>query len=227
MSYTTDYTLISFDAVAARLTVEVRVLWAGVETETKTFGVTLPVDQYGAVTTDLQVIDLLIRTAIGRRVQYLEQRIPPGGVSNAQSIYALTTQSEALELAPGEIFVLLTADPDFTDVDSVCTRSVITVVRSRNDLRLTTDYGLDNGNVVSSTGLLLVQTQGEAEQSGPFAITQANDNTATLTVPAWVYTVFPNFIDNLASDPAFKGDQYYIEHAAIVINGTATAVFSY
>lgn len=96
MSYTTEYTLISFDAVAVRLTVEVRVLWAGVVQETKTITVPMPVNSQGNTTTDMNQIDLLVRTAITRRVQYLEQRVPPGGIVNAPAIYALTSSSEPM-----------------------------------------------------------------------------------------------------------------------------------
>jgi hypothetical protein len=50
-------------------------------------------------------------------------------------------------------------------------------------------------------------------------------------VPAWVYTEFPNFIDNL--EPGFDGYQYYIEHDPIEYESTSglanviTAVFRY
>lgn len=94
MAYTTDYSLTSFDAATGRLTVTVQVLYSGVVTETKTIQVTLPVNSQGAVTTDMTLIDQYIRTVIDRRLPYLAQRVPPGGVTNAPSIFALTTANE-------------------------------------------------------------------------------------------------------------------------------------
>ena len=236
MAYSTTYQLKSFDALTSRLTVTVQVLYDSTLTETKEINVTLPVNSQGFVTTDMTLIDQYVRTAIDRRLPYLAQRVPPGGVVNAPLIYSITSDTESEQLALGTGYVLLTANPDYTaPVTLECTRSVITVITNRTNLARPpedggyTIVGLDNGNVVSSDGLTLVQTAGETEQAGAFAIIAANDNTDTLPVPPWVYTVFPNFLDNtqVTSEEGFDGYQYYIEHDPIVINVQATAIFNY
>ena len=236
--YSTNYTWKSFDPITSKLTVEVSILWNDALVEIRDIRLTLPVDDLGYATTDTGIIDSIVNERIFRYLPDVvnNTRTPPGGVVNAQLLYLLTSDSESDELVPGTAYVLLTADPDFTDGSNVCTRSVITVITNRlNIARPPAELsnlivtGLDNGNVVSSTGLLQVQTAGESEQAGPFEITAANDNTDTLPVAPWVYTVYPDFLDNVTVTPeqGFDGYQYYIEHDPIVINGTATALFSY
>lgn len=94
MAYTTEYSLKSFDPITSKLTVDVEVFYNSSLTETHELTVTLPVNSQGAVTTDLTLIDQYVRTVIDRRIPYLALRVPPGGVTNAPSLYALTTSNE-------------------------------------------------------------------------------------------------------------------------------------
>jgi hypothetical protein len=58
--YTTTHILKSFDALTAKLTVEVNILWDGSFVETKTITLTLPVDAQGQATTDQGLISGII-----------------------------------------------------------------------------------------------------------------------------------------------------------------------
>jgi hypothetical protein len=232
--YTTNYNWKSFDPLTAKLTVEVDVFWDGTFVETRDIRLTLPVDSMGYATTDTGLIDYLVDERILRHIPDVANntRIPPLGVVNAEEIYNLTVQVEADELAVDQIMVLLTPNPNFT-TSNLCTRSIITVISGRNDFSRPFDLdiplGLDNGNVVSSLGLVRVRSGTLAQQAGVFDIIAANDNSASLAVAAWVYTQYPNFIVN--NGPGFDGYQYYIEHDPIEVDPTVgaitTAVFDY
>jgi hypothetical protein len=243
--YTTNYTWKSFNPLTARLTVEVNIFWNGIFAETRDISLTLPVDTSGVASTDTGLIDRLINDRIFRYLPDVvnNTRLPPLGVVNAEEIYALTTDAEADEISGGQIMVLLTPNPDFIDVDNMCTRSIITVIYGRNNLSrpFYTDVdppiviGIDNGNLSNdgSTGLLRVRSGVVAEQAGAFEILNANDNAGDLPVAAWVYTVYPGFLDGTTVTPeeGFDGYQYYIEHDPIEIDpdptAITTAVFSY
>ncbi len=145
------------------------------------------------------------------------------GGASVNISYTLPEEDGSVYVYPiTPIYVLLTPDPDFV-TGNVATRSVMQVIDSRQTSSFSGQFGIDNGNVVASNGLSLVQTTGETEQAGPFAITDVNDG---MTLPAWVTTTFPGAIFDPGL-PGFIGEYYYITHAPITINTTATAVFSY
>lgn len=242
--YSTNYTWKSFDPLTAKLTVEVNILWNGIFAQARDISLTLPVDASGVATTDSGLIDYIVNQRIFRYLPDVvnNTRIPPLGVVNAEEIYALTTDAESDEISGGQVMVLLTPNPDFIDVDNMCTRSIMTVISGRNNLsRPFYPYdppvviGIDNGNLSNggSTGLLRVRSGIIAEQAGAFEIPNANDNAGDLAVAAWVYTVYPDFLDGTTVTPeeGFDGYQYYIEHDPIEIDpdptAITTAVFSY
>ena len=235
--YSTNYTWKSFDPLTAKLTVEVNILWEGTLVEIRDIRLTLPVDDMGYATTDTGIIDNIVNDRIFRYVPDIvnNTRIPPLGVVNSSDIYILTSQTEADQLTGGTYYVQLTPNPSFT-TSNLCTRSIMTIISGRNDFSRPLDpfnldipLGLDNGNIVLSSGLLRVRSGTLAEQAGVFDITTANDNGFTLAVAPWVYTQYPDFIGN--GEPGFDGYQYYIGHAAYEVDPTAgaitTAVFSY
>ena len=97
--YTTQYSWKSFDPLTARLTVEVNIIWNGTFVETKTIGLTLPVDSSGQATTDESLVASIINERIYRYYPEVvsNTRLPPSGVVNAQAIYQLTSDIEAAE----------------------------------------------------------------------------------------------------------------------------------
>ena len=237
--YYTENTYTSFDRATAKITVEVATKWRNTETNavtdisTETLIVTLPVDADGRVPNDPRVLDAIVQDRIRVRIGDVTQKIPPGGITNAFEIEYLTTDVEEGTPPPGMWWVRL--DPDETTRDGMqgtVTRSVMTVITNRTDMTRPVIYGeplgLDNGNIVYSTGLLDVRDGANGDiQAGPFEITAASDNTATVQAGAWVYALYPNYIDNSAGYPTFTGYQYVIEHDAIELTTFATALFSY
>jgi len=247
MAITTSYTLISFDPITAELQVDVEVFDNSLPILITTLIITLPVDDLGNVPTGTALTDIIDKK-INYRLQgwiaqyNIQNNIPISGVTNAEEIYALTLQVEADEIGGGQIYVLLTPNPDFIDVNNLCTRSIITVISGRNNFSRPfypgdppVAIGIDNGNLShgGSTGLLRVRSGTLAEQPGVLEIPNANDNAGDLPVAAWVYTQYPNFLDGTTVTPeeGFDGYQYYIEHDPIEIDASVgaitTAVFSY
>jgi hypothetical protein len=207
-----------------------------------TIMVHLPVDSSGQVTQDASLIESLVQERIQQRLAPFTQQtsqIPLGGVVNPQAIYALTATAEVDSLPLGSFYVKLTADPDSetAPASGMFTRSIMQLITTRTNLSRPYNVAydqfetLDNGNIVASGGLTLVESAGVATvQAGPFAITAANDNTDTLPVDSWVYSVAPGYVDNQLPDAWAQGYdfyQVYIEHDALEIVGTATAIFSY
>ncbi len=231
MAYSTSYTLRSFNPVTSILFVRVDILnnSLSIVDTIDSFPIRLPVDANGNAPVDA-ALTAFVEKVIGRvfNPAILAQRenlIENGGsVANAGTIYALTQDLEPGEEIPA-LYVLLTPDPEYT-TGNVTTRSILQCIDSRESLNFTGDFGLDNGNVVSSSGLSLVQTFAEAEQAGPFLITAANDNSASLALSTFASSSpYDGIVWNGAE--GFNGVYYYIEHEPIIINGTATAVFSY
>ena len=106
--YTTTHILKSFDALTAKLTVEVNIFWDGVFVERSDITLKLPVDTRGFVTTDQGLINGIINERIYRYFPNVvnNTRLPPAGVVNAQAIYQLTRDVEAdeQELVRGVIY---------------------------------------------------------------------------------------------------------------------------
>jgi len=115
LSFTTEY--LTYDPLTSLLTVRVTQVYrpddqpqASPQTvDTWTIPVVLPVDGSGAVTTDISLIQGLVRDRIEQRLGPLtgqEDYVPPAGVEGAQVIYRLTTEVEAGQLRLIEGFIL-------------------------------------------------------------------------------------------------------------------------
>jgi hypothetical protein len=233
--YTTTYTWKSFDPFTARLTVDVDILWDSVFVETKTIGLTLPVDTGGFVTTDLGLIEGIINQRIFRYYPEVvsNTRLPPNGVVNAGDILDATDLIEADSGVP-ILIVPVGGSTGFTasviislSVDA--TANVVDIERSTlpepEDIVPGT-YILDNGNVNGGT-MTSIRSPGD---TGLF-VNNIDVSWDETTVPAGVIADFPYVLrDPLPEGAEFNdyGGFYYVTHAPITISGSyAVGVFLY
>ena len=179
MSYTTSYTILSYNDVNSQLTCEVQVMFNTQVTDTRTVKVTLPIDPVTSrVLSDLAQIDLLIKQEIQRRIPFLDQQVPPN-IVNINEIYRLTLDQEA-EL---DGYVLdLAGDPvvgvrvtTLADINGVVTDSlgyyaiqaqstgsdIITIAGTAEYIQVTkpvTVFGLTRANITMRSKLGLQST---------------------------------------------------------------------
>ena len=233
--YTTTYTWKSFNAVTARLTVEVDILWDSVFVETKTIGLTLPVDTSGFVTTDRSLIESIINERIFRYYPEVvnNTRLPPNGVVNAGDILDATDIIEAYSGVPilivpvggstgftASVIISLSVDATINEVDIERGTLPAPVAVEAGD------YLLDNGNV-NGGAMTSIRSPGD---TGAF-VNNVEVSWDETTVPAGVITNFPYVLrDPLPEGADFNdyGGFYYVTHAPITISGSyAVGVFLY
>ena len=236
--YTTTTELIEFDPVLSRLTVEVNTVWAptGAITDTQTIVVTLPFDSEGNVPTDPSVIQAIVDDRVRVRVGDVALKIPPGGVTNATDIFALTSNSETANT----LNILLVPFPLAGETNSNFTRSVMCALDTVGAVAsglpldrlnlpdpLTLGHGvsiLDNGNV---DGGSVINIRGNSNQ-GPYQNSEIVWD-PTAVVPSAVLAQYPWMFHSALDTqvPGFNFNDYlsffYIEHAPMSIIGTFAA----
>lgn len=235
--------LLSFNPVTSQLTVSVTTKWAPTDATVSSYTlvVTLPFDENGNVPTDPSQIDAIIEDRINVRIGDVTKKIPPGGVTNATDIYALTTTDETIST----INVLLVPQPLEGESYMNFTRSVMCVYDTimatpsglpldRNTLPSPYSLGhgvhiLDNGNINLA---LLTNIQGNSN-FGPYQSATITWDPAN-TVPPGVLAQFPWILNPLVDTnaPGFNLDDYntffYIEHDPMSIIGNfAAGYFTY
>ena len=170
--YTTTHILKSFNALTAKLTVEVNILWNGGLVESKELVLTLPVDANGFVTTDQQLINGLIQDRIYRYFPTVvnKTRLPPAGVVNAQAIYQLTQEVEAdeQELVRGVIYNVQGQPVQGARVQSLASGLNGAVITDRTGAySLPAQSGFETVSVSSATGSAIWPRQQTTAIYGP------------------------------------------------------------
>lgn len=240
--YSTNYTWKSFNPFTARLTVDVDILWDSVFVETKTIGLTLPVDSSGAVTTDVSLIEGIINDRIFRYYPEVvtNTRLPPNGVVNAGAILDNTDIIEAYSGIP-ILIVPVIQGGGYPTINTNFSASIIIpaygdagipdIDIERSTLPAPDDvvpgtYLLDNGNV-NGGAMTSIRSLGD---TGPF-VNNVDVSWDTTNVPPEIISSFPYVFRDPLPDGANFNDYlgfFYVTHAPITITGNyAVGVFLY
>jgi hypothetical protein len=203
--------------------------------ETKTIGLTLPVDTSGFVTTDRSLIESIINERIFRYYPEVvnNTRLPPNGVVNAGDILDATDIIEAYSGVP-ILIVPVGGSTGFTAsviIPAYGPASIPDVDIERSTLPELEDivpgtYLLDNGNV-NGGAMTSIRSLGD---TGAF-VNNIDILWDPTDVPAGVITNFPYVHrDPLPEDAEFNDylSYFYVTHAPITITGSyAVGVFLY
>lgn len=228
--YTTNYTINSFDANTAKISVSVEYTVDSQLVDVRDFRITLPVDELGNVPTG-RALDDFINSRITRETTVVPTQwsIPVSGVTNANVILDATDLIEAYSGIP---ILIIPAGPGASIIiPAYGDASIPTVDIERSSLPTPNDivpgtYILDNGNVDGGT----MTSIRSLSDSGAFVndIAVAFDPT---TVPQGIIDLYPYVHRDVLPEGADFNDYlsyFYVTHTPITIaDSYAIGVFRY
>jgi hypothetical protein len=238
MAITSNYTLLSFDSVTAQLAVEAEVYNNSTLILNRIIFITLPVDSSGNVPTGTTLSDLIDKKVNYRLQGWIaytnnQNNIPIGGITNADDITSLTTDTEYGTDPQYGIPVLvfpISGNTGFTQsvimpMATFVSRLNFTPADPSQPANTGPNSYLDNGNVY---GGQLVSVQGDTNL-GNFNTVNISSTPPNLTQPIidafpYVFDWYDEFPDRSGGDFNTVTGAYLVNHEPMTISATSYGI---